>query len=282
MDAVGDAQDRPVDDAGPRLVGGLGVQLADGVGAVGQAQREGGHVELAGVRRRRPARARGRARPATPPSSSSGPATRRTRSASKRSLPAETGVWMVNTLFARTVAQAVVERPAGGHVLAGALGEQERRVALVEVPDRRREAERPDRAHAADAEHELLVEAHLAAANVQDVGDRPVRVGVLREVRVEQQDRHASDLGDPDRDRQVAPGQLDRHRSAAGPTRPGPARAAAGSGRSRGSRAPGGRRHRSTGGSSPCDRGARRRSPGRAMSLADFMWSPARTPRPPE
>ena len=33
----------------------------------------------------------------TPPASRSGPATRRTRSASKRSLPAETGVWIVNT-----------------------------------------------------------------------------------------------------------------------------------------------------------------------------------------
>ena len=39
----------------------------------------------------------------TPPSSSRGPATRRTRSASNRSLPAETGVWMVNTLFAPDV-----------------------------------------------------------------------------------------------------------------------------------------------------------------------------------
>ena len=42
----------------------------------------------------------------TPPASSSGPATRRTRSASKRSLPAETGVWIVNTLLRRTRAQA--------------------------------------------------------------------------------------------------------------------------------------------------------------------------------
>ena len=66
------------------------------------------------------------------------------------------------------------------------------------------EAERPDGAHAADAQDELLVEAHLAAADVQDVGDRPVGVGVLGDVRVEQEDRHAADLGDPDRDGQVA------------------------------------------------------------------------------
>ena len=109
------------------------------------------------------------------------------------------------------VVPGLVELPAGGDVLARALGQEERRVALVEMPDRRRQAECPDRAHAADAEHELLVEPHLAAANVQDVRDRPVRVGVLREIGVEQQDRDPSDLGDPDRDRQVAPGQLDRH-----------------------------------------------------------------------
>ena len=42
----------------------------------------------------------------TPPVSSSGPATRRTRSASNRSLPAETGVWIVKTLSRRTAAQA--------------------------------------------------------------------------------------------------------------------------------------------------------------------------------
>ena len=160
------------------------------------------------------------------------------------------------------VGPGVVERHPGRDVLAGALGEQERRVALVEVPDRRRQAEGADRAHAADAEDELLVEAHLATADVQDVGDRPVGVGVLGEVRVEQEDRDAADLGDPDRDGQVATGQLDRSPSAAGPTRPGRARAAAGSGRSRGSRAPGGRRRRSSGGSSPCDRAGRRRSPG--------------------
>ena len=55
-------------------------------------------------------RARGRARSdaaGRPPSpSSSGPATRRTRSASKRSLPAETGVWIVNTVSRRTCRQA--------------------------------------------------------------------------------------------------------------------------------------------------------------------------------
>ena len=88
-------------------------------------------------------------------------------------------------------------------------------MALVEVPDGRLDAERPERPHAADAEDELLVEAHLAAADVEDVGDRPVGLGVLREVGVEQQDRHAADLGEPD-------GDADRGRAA----RRGPERVA--------------------------------------------------------
>ena len=148
----------------------------------------------------------------TPPASSSGPATRRTRSASNRSLPAETGVWMVKTLSRRTAVQASSSDDLAGHVLAGTFGEQECRMALVQMPDRRREPQLADRPDAADAEDQLLVEAHLATADVQDVGDRPVGLGVLRQVRVEQEDGDAPDLGHPDRDVQVAPGQLDGHR----------------------------------------------------------------------
>ena len=145
----------------------------------------------------------------TPPASSSGPATRRTRSVSKRSLPAETGVWMVNTLSRRTSVQASAsDRPLATYSRARSA----RRNA--EWPSLRCQTagarlERPDGAHATDAQDELLVEAHLAAADVQDVGDRPVGVRVLGDVRVEQEDRHAPDLGDPDGDEQVAPGQLD-------------------------------------------------------------------------
>ena len=98
----------------------------------------------------------------------------------------------------------------GRQVLAGPFGQQERGVALVQVPDRRREAEGADRADATDAEDQLLVEPHLPAADVQDVGDRPIREGVLGDVGVEQQHRHAPDLGQPHGDRQVAAGQLHR------------------------------------------------------------------------
>ena len=115
----------------------------------------------------------------------------------------------------RVAADAVprlVERGALRHELAGALGEQERRVALVQVPDRRFEPERADRAHAADAEDQLLVEAHLAAADVQHVRDRTVRVRVGGHVRVEQEHRHAANLRQPDGGGHVAPGDLDDHR----------------------------------------------------------------------
>ena len=133
-------------------------------------------------------------------------------------------------------------------------------MALVEVPDRRGEAQRADRPDAADAQDELLVQPHLATTDVQDVGDRPVLDRVLR--------RRRCRAGGPARGPtcasqtaidQVPPGQLDGDGRAAGRSRPGRGRAAGGSGRSRGSCAPGGRRRRSTGGSSPCDRAARRR-----------------------
>ena len=55
-----------------------------------------------------------------------------------------------------------------------------------------------ERAHAADAEQELLREPHLAAPGVEDVGDRAVGEVVLRHVGVEQEERHAADLRHPD------------------------------------------------------------------------------------
>ena len=73
------------------------------------------------------------------------------------------------------------------------------------------DAEGPDRPGPADAEDELLVQPHLAAADVQDVADRPVGVVVLGHVRVEQEHGHPPDLDEPDRDRQRPAGQLDRH-----------------------------------------------------------------------
>ena len=61
--------------------------------------------------------------------------------------------------------------------------------------------ERPsglERVHAADAEHDLLADAELLVAAVERAGDRAVVGRVLREVRVEQEERHAADLHLPE------------------------------------------------------------------------------------
>ncbi len=142
-----------------------------------------------------------------PSPSRSGEVTRRTRSASNRSLPAETGVWIVNTASDRTAVQA------SSSVRPDATSSRARSASRsAEWPSLRcqtggREVELAQRADAADAEDELLVEAHLAAADVEDVGDRAVRVVVVGDVGVEQQDRHPADLGDPDGGVQVAAGE---------------------------------------------------------------------------
>ena len=52
------------------------------------------------------------------------------------------------------------------------------------------QAERAQHAHAADAEHDLLAQAVVLVAAVEVVGERRSGLGVLRQVGVEQQDRH--------------------------------------------------------------------------------------------
>ena len=208
VDTVRDRLDLVVDDVLPGGVGGLGVQLADRIRAVGQAQAEGRHVELAGIAVRAHAQLQDVV---------DGHATRVEQRAGDA--PDELGVEPLVARRDRRVDREhavapdpwprVVQLGAGGDVFARSFGQQERRVALVEMPDRRRQRERPDRPDAADAEDELLVQPHLATADVEDVRDRPVLDGVLGDVGVEQQDRHAADLGKPDRHGQVAPGKLD-------------------------------------------------------------------------
>jgi hypothetical protein len=97
------------------------------------------------------------------------------------------------------------------HQLPGALEQEERGMAFVEVPDGRPDPERPQGADAADAEHDLLREPHLAATDVQDVADRPVGGIVPRHVGVEQQERHAPDLRQPHRGAHLAIGKVDAH-----------------------------------------------------------------------
>ena len=78
----------------------------------------------------------------------------------------------------------------------------------------------PQRADAADAEQHLLQQPVLAAAAVEPVGDIALGRVVVLDVGVEQQQRHAADLGLPDLGDQRAPaGQADAHlRAAPGPS----------------------------------------------------------------
>ena len=189
------------------------------------------------------------------------PTFRSTSAASKSSLPAGTGVCVVKTVDARSRCQRVVARELLVlDELAQPLELEERRVALVHVEDRRLEAERAQRAHAADAEHELLAEPVRAGRRRRArsvIVARPVRVAV--DVGVEEVERHAPDLRAPDLrahgdERAVVVRDLDRRRDRALELE-----RQARAGRSPGSARPASRSRRAAGGSSPRGRRARRR-----------------------
>ena len=115
----------------------------------------------------------------------------------------------------------VVKHGAGGHGLAGggevdalllhqgadALEAAKGAMALVHVADRRRLAQRPQRADAADAEDHFLADAHVHVAAVEAGRDRAVFRRVLRDVGVEQVERHAADLDAPDAELHLAAGE---------------------------------------------------------------------------
>src|SRR5262249_23482186 len=77
--------------------------------------------------------------------------------------------------------------------VADLLERHDRRVPLVDVPDRRRPADLVERARASDPEHDLLLQAHLVSAAVEPLGDLAVGRLVLRQIRVEQEERNAAD-----------------------------------------------------------------------------------------
>ena len=108
--------------------------------------------------------------------------------------------------------QGIFQSHSLGDEGAGPFHEQEGGVAFVQVPDCRRDAKGFECPDAAGPQHQLLVQAHLAAADIQDMRDGPVRLGIVRDVRVQQQDRHASYLDEPHRGVEVTLGQLDGNR----------------------------------------------------------------------
>jgi hypothetical protein len=97
------------------------------------------------------------------------------------------------------------------HERARPLEHGEGGVALVQMVDLRLEAEGVDEARAADAQHDLLHQAHLAAAAVQLSGDAAVDRAVQRFFAVQQVQGRAADLRLPHAQEQCPPGKLDRH-----------------------------------------------------------------------
>ena len=136
---------------------------------------------------------------------------RRTISLSNVSFPAGNGGVGREDAVPRHGLQGVLQAVASPHLCAGALQAEEGHVSFVHVPDRRPDPEAPERPDAADPEDDLLAEAHLAAAHVEDPGDGTVGGVVQGDVGVEHQDRHASDLRLPDGGLDDAAGQVDGH-----------------------------------------------------------------------
>ena len=99
--------------------------------------------------------------------------------------------------------------------LAAALQPQERGVALVHVPDTGVNAQRPQRPHAANAQHDLLRDTHLVIAAIQPRGEHAVGGRVLRHVGVHQVERDPPDLHLPDFGVDRAAWQLDANQNLA-------------------------------------------------------------------
>ncbi len=218
MHAVGHVGDRHavLDAAGPQARPHLArdppVAAADAVGAAARAQRELGDAELlVEVQRIGPAEpqqllvlqadlARVGAERADRAGGRVGVVAGRNRCVGREDDPPA------------GVLQCAVERHAVADRLARELERGERPVSLVQVEDRRVQAERGARADGADAEHRVLRQADLRIPDVQarrrPAGDRRV----LGEVRVEQEQRDAPDVHPPDLRLHLV--TADRHRDA--------------------------------------------------------------------
>ena len=95
---------------------------------------------------------------------------------------------------------------------------QERRVPFVHVVHRRLQPQRLQRPQAADAQHNLLADAHVVVAAVQRIGNAAV-LGpfVLGDVGIQQVQLHPPDFHQPDLDPHHPRGQLDLHLEFASP-----------------------------------------------------------------
>ena len=247
MHAVGDRADRHLGgvearpQAGEHLPADLAVQHGDAVDPLREPHAHHRHVEHVRVAARVGLRAEREHPVDRQPAARRRPAAkyRSISSRGNRSMPAGTGVCVVKTVPARDSSSASSKRQPGRQVLPDPLEAEEAGVPLVGVEhlglrvagDR---AEGAHRAHAADAEQQLLAEPVLGAAAVEPVGHLVQRGLVLLHVGVEHQQRHPAHLGQPDlRGQQLALGEGHGHLA---PGRP-PADASRVSGRPLGSSA---------------------------------------------
>ena len=83
------------------------------------------------------------------------------------------------------------------HQLMNGLERGERAVAFVQVKRARRDAERTQRFHTADAEHQLLTNARAVVAAVQPRGQLAIFRAIAFDVAVEQVQLHAADVHAP-------------------------------------------------------------------------------------
>ena len=118
-------------------------------------------------------------------------------------MPAGTGVCVVNTVPARTACSAS-SKVSPSFSTSSRIRSTPRKPAWPSLVWNTSGAGAPvdgavgaDRAHAADAEQQLLLQAVLAPAAVEPVGDLPRGGVVLLDVAVEQQQRHPADVGHP-------------------------------------------------------------------------------------
>src|SRR5262249_25035955 len=93
------------------------------------------------------------------------------------------------------------------HQLTDALQTTKRTMALVHVANRRRLAQGAERADPADAEDDLLADAHVVVAAVEPASDLPVVGAILGNVGIEQVERDAADLDAPDASLHLAAGE---------------------------------------------------------------------------
>ncbi len=110
------------------------------------------------------------------------------------------------------VPQGFVEaEPVVLHPLANGFQRGEYTVPFVQMIHPRRDAQRRQRLHAADAQHQFLANTGAMVAAVQPAGQLAILGAVPFDVAIEQIQVHAADVHQPDLGEQLAGARVDRH-----------------------------------------------------------------------